>query len=202
MIKLCECGCGQPAPIAKATNKTTGAIIGKPQRFVLWHAARVRHLSAMKVCIMCSRKLPRTSDHFEIKKGTKDGLSGRCKACIASLVDMIAAREEKKRLYQIAYRNAHREKTKEYGKRYRAENSVSFLERIRQWRLRNFEKVREYSRKNRWKMAAVQTAGKHRRRAKEREAFMEEVDLEKGLCSIKWHLWDMRQARRSRRLSL
>lgn len=37
-IKLCECGCGQPAPIAKSTNTKAGAIKGQPQRFIRWHS--------------------------------------------------------------------------------------------------------------------------------------------------------------------
>lgn len=41
-IKLCECGCGEPAPIAKKTNAAVGKVKGQPQRFVMGHAARVR----------------------------------------------------------------------------------------------------------------------------------------------------------------
>ena len=36
-MKLCECGCGQPAPIAKKTQKSRGHIKGKPLRFVKGH---------------------------------------------------------------------------------------------------------------------------------------------------------------------
>lgn len=39
-VKLCECGCGEPAPLAKVTNKRQGAIKGQPQRFVLGHHGR------------------------------------------------------------------------------------------------------------------------------------------------------------------
>jgi hypothetical protein len=41
-IKLCECGCGQPAPIAKATKTKYGHIKGQPVRFVAGHSSRVR----------------------------------------------------------------------------------------------------------------------------------------------------------------
>jgi len=41
--KLCECGCGQPAPIAKDTNRRLGYIKGQPVRFVQGHNARVEH---------------------------------------------------------------------------------------------------------------------------------------------------------------
>ncbi len=39
--KLCECGCGEPAPIAKMTDRRYGAIKGQPQRFVYGHMRRI-----------------------------------------------------------------------------------------------------------------------------------------------------------------
>ena len=39
-IKLCECGCGQAAPIAKRSRLQRGWIRGEPQRFVRGHATR------------------------------------------------------------------------------------------------------------------------------------------------------------------
>ena len=38
--KLCECGCGKPAPIAKKTDVRDGAIKGKPRRFIPGHNRR------------------------------------------------------------------------------------------------------------------------------------------------------------------
>ncbi len=35
--KLCECGCGQPAPIAKRTNTKLGHVKGQPVRFIAGH---------------------------------------------------------------------------------------------------------------------------------------------------------------------
>lgn len=40
-MKLCECGCGEPAPIATATNRKRGYVKGEPRRFVLGHHGRV-----------------------------------------------------------------------------------------------------------------------------------------------------------------
>ncbi len=39
-VKLCECGCGQPAPIAKRTDRTWGQVKGQPLRFVHGHRLR------------------------------------------------------------------------------------------------------------------------------------------------------------------
>lgn len=36
-IKLCECGCGRPAPIAKQTNRRIGHVKGQPIRYILGH---------------------------------------------------------------------------------------------------------------------------------------------------------------------
>lgn len=38
--KLCECGCGNPAPIAKDTDKRKGTIKGQPSRFIHNHHMR------------------------------------------------------------------------------------------------------------------------------------------------------------------
>jgi hypothetical protein len=40
-MKLCECGCGLPAPIARRTNKRDGTVKGLPQRFVYGHNAGI-----------------------------------------------------------------------------------------------------------------------------------------------------------------
>lgn len=37
-IKLCECGCGQPAPIATRNRPERGYIKGQPLRFILGHS--------------------------------------------------------------------------------------------------------------------------------------------------------------------
>jgi hypothetical protein len=43
--KLCECGCGEPAPIAAKTSARLGHIQGQPVRFVCGHATRGRRLT-------------------------------------------------------------------------------------------------------------------------------------------------------------
>ena len=40
-VKLCECGCGQPTPVATQTNRRFGHVKGEALRFVRFHRLRV-----------------------------------------------------------------------------------------------------------------------------------------------------------------
>lgn len=40
-VKLCECGCGEPAPIADITNRKRGYVKGEPRRFVAGHNSKM-----------------------------------------------------------------------------------------------------------------------------------------------------------------
>lgn len=40
--KLCECGCGDPAPLATKTDSRYGAVKGQPLRFIYRHHIRLR----------------------------------------------------------------------------------------------------------------------------------------------------------------
>jgi hypothetical protein len=37
-MKLCECGCGKPAPLASRTRTDRGQKQGQPVRFIKWHS--------------------------------------------------------------------------------------------------------------------------------------------------------------------
>lgn len=41
-MKLCECGCGSPAPVAQVTNARRGQKKGEPLRFVHGHSGRLQ----------------------------------------------------------------------------------------------------------------------------------------------------------------
>lgn len=43
--KLCECGCGQPAPIAQRNNPNRGYIKGQPARFCVGHYLKLHPLT-------------------------------------------------------------------------------------------------------------------------------------------------------------
>lgn len=45
---LCECGCGEPAPIAKRTDRRHGWVRGQPVRFVRGHSTRGRRVGPRK----------------------------------------------------------------------------------------------------------------------------------------------------------
>jgi hypothetical protein len=45
VLVLCECGCGQPAPIATKTYTKFGHVQGRPMRFVRGHAMRGKKAS-------------------------------------------------------------------------------------------------------------------------------------------------------------
>lgn len=59
MTVFCECGCGEPAPIATKTDTAQGYIKGKPMRFVRGHHMRLRLKSQVEYLIQdCGYKTP------------------------------------------------------------------------------------------------------------------------------------------------
>lgn len=42
-VRLCGCGCGEPAPIAKITRAAYGHVAGQPVRFIQGHYAKLKH---------------------------------------------------------------------------------------------------------------------------------------------------------------
>lgn len=47
-IKLCECGCGKPSPIAKRTDRSRGMIAGQPLRFIKGHYGKTQTQTSTK----------------------------------------------------------------------------------------------------------------------------------------------------------
>lgn len=48
--KLCDCGCGLPAPIATYTARKRGYLAGQPCRFIHGHHNRQRHTCSVEGC--------------------------------------------------------------------------------------------------------------------------------------------------------
>lgn len=63
--QLCECGCGQPAPIAKATNRRKGHVKGEPTRFVSGHNGRGKPKAAETRRRMAEYARTRPAAHHE-----------------------------------------------------------------------------------------------------------------------------------------
>lgn len=57
MTRLCECGCGLPAPIAPRTNRTKGWVKGEPLRYIRFHG-RQQH-PPDRFCGACGALLKR-----------------------------------------------------------------------------------------------------------------------------------------------
>lgn len=65
-MKLCECGCGQPAPIARQSNSKLGHVKGQPKRFLQGHHIRLQsHQGHMQK----SRTHLRGASHYNWKGG-------------------------------------------------------------------------------------------------------------------------------------
>ena len=47
-MKLCDCGCGQPAPLSTRTRLERGQVRGQPVRFIRGHAIHVNVIPALK----------------------------------------------------------------------------------------------------------------------------------------------------------
>ena len=89
---LCQCGCGQPAPIAGCSRQSIGYVKGQPLRFVKGHIGGVNATKAYlakfsvdengkptKFCTWCKQQRPIT----EFDKGQHDPsrLRPHCKSC-------------------------------------------------------------------------------------------------------------------------
>ncbi len=80
---LCECGCGDPAPIAKRTTGAKGVVKGQPQRFIAGHHMRKMASQIVtdghKPCSKCEEVKPITEFNRNAKK--MSGYDSHCKVC-------------------------------------------------------------------------------------------------------------------------
>jgi len=65
-MKLCECGCGSPAPLAKVNDKRKGHVRGEPVRFVSGHNARGKPKSPETRARMAEYARNRSAEHHAL----------------------------------------------------------------------------------------------------------------------------------------
>lgn len=116
--------------------------------------------SALKFCPKCREWKEPTSENFNKDKARPDGLQGWCKLCQqAYIVDWRRAqgmnprqrldpeiRKARRREYDRAYNEAHRDKRAEQKRRYQAKYPAKARERNRRYRAENRERMLEKSR--------------------------------------------------------
>jgi hypothetical protein len=58
-VKLCECGCGEPAPLATRSDPGKGYVRGQPVRFIRNHHRRgVRHSPELEAALLERARSP------------------------------------------------------------------------------------------------------------------------------------------------
>lgn len=142
VVKLCECGCGQPAPIAKKTDSSNGRVAGKPQRFIKGHQfRRVNPLAPVRVCLTCGVEKPAEA----MRPGRRE-----CKECAKErLAEYRRKNLEAIKQGQAAYREQHRAELNAKQTAYYYDNHEEIRRRSlergdeRKWRLANPQKSRE-----------------------------------------------------------
>lgn len=81
--KLCECGCGEPAPIAPQTDTARGDVKGQPRRFVRGH--NQRRPPGPRPCTKCGEVKPVTEFYprgrGQVQKDGTPRVMSQCKAC-------------------------------------------------------------------------------------------------------------------------
>jgi hypothetical protein len=117
-VKLCECGCGQPAAIAGSTDRGRGYIKGQPTRFARGHrggsrGSRQPTRAGHKVCLECGEEKP--LDAFPQDPARADQRHTYCRPCKARL--MREANRRYKQRYPARTRRREREAylRKQYG---------------------------------------------------------------------------------------
>jgi 5-methylcytosine-specific restriction endonuclease McrA len=91
-----------------------------------------------KVCTMCGKEKPSTTEYFGIEKRNKNGLQARCRECQHKLTDEYRKAHPKQfKLYKkksdAKYRKTHHEEKLEYDKKYYVEHKKECNERDKKY---------------------------------------------------------------------
>lgn len=129
-----------------------------------------------KTCIKCGET--KSTTEFYKRSDSKDGLRNDCKSCRkAKSSAAYHANPGPKRAYQSNWRKANHQHYLEYLRNYYYDNRDLILVKKREYRARNLHSIREKDRL--WAKANPEMvrARNHRRRARVRGAFLEDVRL-------------------------
>lgn len=142
----CQCGCGQPAPVARKTTNSKGRRKGYPVRFIRGHNARPFDSApdGFKTCTRCGKVKP-LSEFYS--GGSK--VASCCIACNREKCRAYHHANREKRLAQIAaYQRANKEdlRHKDRLRRMDAEYQVKKAARLKRWREKNRHHVAAYNR--------------------------------------------------------
>lgn len=144
MTRLCECGCGMPAPIATVARPKNGVVKGQPLRFIRGHNTRLRASPSDGLVKLCTRcREPKPVSGFGKAAQSGDGLKPSCRTCVSE-----AARRKRE-----ADGENYRARQREANRRYREKNRERLLaqkrEKFREAYQANPEEFRERSRQAR-----------------------------------------------------
>jgi 5-methylcytosine-specific restriction endonuclease McrA len=99
-----------------------------------------------KYCSMCKKRLP--IDRFSKHKTSKDGIRSYCKACAKSYKDKWDKENASHRAeYKLKYNTQHREEAKAYSKQYRIDHHEECLQKNRERKRRNKDKIKVVQKK-------------------------------------------------------
>lgn len=98
-----------------------------------------------RICKLCKGEFPATLEYFNPHKMGKYGLHTHCRPC-KKIADAESRARPDQKARQQAWRDANKEKVKEYNADYRAAGYKS-TEHVRAWYHANLEKARAYGRK-------------------------------------------------------
>ena len=102
----------------------------------------------LKRCGSCKTEMPATPEYFFQYKGSKDGLTNRCKKCY-NKYDITRKKEQLE--YRKQYYLDNIERRKQKGKEYYKNNKESYLQKVKQYAEQNKTIIKEKSKQFRLK---------------------------------------------------
>lgn len=147
----CECGCGNPAPIAKRTRSDVGHVKGEPIRFIRGHYGRRRQYSDKE---RRERKRKRDREHYQ---RNKERIKSR-------VLQWQRSNPEAHRKNNQRYRENNRDHVN--ARKATARAKPARTAKDREWVNRNRDKVRTYKKRYEKRNPHVRRAVKANRRAR------------------------------------